>query len=184
MGARIYFDHAATTPLDQRVRGAMDPFLENDFGNASSLHHEGRSAREAVERARGQVADFLGAESSEIIFTGSGTEADNLEAPWSRGRGPRHHKRHRAPSGPRIVPTPRKARSGSHLSTRRGGWHRGPAEPQGGLLPSNQSRVDHVCQQRCRHAPAHRRSGRASRKNTGRSFTPMQSRPSARSRWT
>jgi len=78
VAARIYFDHAATTPLDPRVREAMEPFLAGTFGNPSSLHQEGRSAREALDRARGQVADLLGAESSEVVFTGSGTEADNL----------------------------------------------------------------------------------------------------------
>ena len=78
MASRIYLDHSATTPLDPRVRAAMEPFLETIFGNPSSLHSEGREAREAVERARAQVAALLGAEPAEIIFTGSGTEADNL----------------------------------------------------------------------------------------------------------
>jgi len=56
----------------------MRPFLDGAFGNPSSLHHEGRVAREAVETARAQVAALIGAEPDEIIFTGSGTEADNL----------------------------------------------------------------------------------------------------------
>ena len=78
MSSRIYFDHSATTPLDPRVLTAMGPFLGGVFGNASSLHHEGRVAREAVEMARAQVAALIGAEPDEIIFTASGTEADNL----------------------------------------------------------------------------------------------------------
>jgi len=78
MNPRIYFDHSATTPLDPRVLAAMGPFLGGAFGNPSSLHHEGRVAREAVEDARAQVAALIGAEPEEIIFTGSGTEADNL----------------------------------------------------------------------------------------------------------
>ncbi len=78
MNPRIYFDHSATTPLDPRVLAAMGPFLGGAFGNASSLHHEGRVAREAVEKARAQVASLIGAEPEEIIFTASGTEADNL----------------------------------------------------------------------------------------------------------
>lgn len=78
MSKRIYFDHSATTPLDPRVLGAMAPFLGGAFGNPSSLHHEGRVAREAVETARAQVAALIGAEPEEIIFTASGTEADNL----------------------------------------------------------------------------------------------------------
>lgn len=78
MSARIYFDNSATTPLDPRVRAAMAPFLDASFGNPSSLHAEGRAARAAVERARAQVARLLGATPEEIVFTGSGTEADNL----------------------------------------------------------------------------------------------------------
>jgi cysteine desulfurase len=78
LSGRIYFDHSATTPLDPRVLQAMLPFLENSFGNASSQHAEGRIAREAVEKARAQVSALLNADANEIIFTGSGTEADNL----------------------------------------------------------------------------------------------------------
>ncbi len=78
MQSRIYFDHSATTPLDPRVLAAMGPFLGGAFGNPSSLHYEGRLAREAVETARAQVAALIGAEPDEIIFTASGTEADNL----------------------------------------------------------------------------------------------------------
>jgi len=78
MNSRIYFDHSATTPLDPRVLAAMGPFLSEAFGNPSSLHHEGRVAREAVETARAQVAALVGAAADEIIFTASGTEADNL----------------------------------------------------------------------------------------------------------
>ena len=78
MNSRIYFDHSATTPLDPQVLEAMGPYLGGAFGNPSSLHHEGRVARAAVERARVQVAALIGAEPEEIIFTASGTEADNL----------------------------------------------------------------------------------------------------------
>src|ERR1700741_3458687 len=78
MSKRIYLDHSATTPLDPRVLEAMAPFLGGAFGNPSSLHHEGRVAREAVEGARAQVAALIGAAPDEIIFTASGTEADNL----------------------------------------------------------------------------------------------------------
>jgi cysteine desulfurase len=78
MNPRIYFDHSATTPLDPRVLTEMGPYLSGVFGNPSSLHHEGRVAREAVQLARVQVAALIGAEPEEIIFTASGTEADNL----------------------------------------------------------------------------------------------------------
>lgn len=75
---RIYFDHAATTPLDPRVRAAMQPFLEDTFGNPSSLHAEGRAARAAVDQARQHVAALVGAQPGEVFFTSGGTEADNL----------------------------------------------------------------------------------------------------------
>ena len=78
MQSRIYFDHSATTPLDRRVLDAMAPFLGGAFGNPSSLHHEGRVVRQAVDEARAQVAALIGAEADEIVFTASGTEADNL----------------------------------------------------------------------------------------------------------
>jgi len=77
MDRRIYFDHAATAPIDPRVARAMETCLRR-CGNPSSLHEEGRNARAAVERARGQVAALLNCEPGEIVFTGSGTEADNL----------------------------------------------------------------------------------------------------------
>ncbi len=74
----IYLDHAATTPLDQRVLEAMLPYLRDQYGNASSVHAMGQAARRAVDQARGEVAALIGADPSEIIFTSGGTEADNL----------------------------------------------------------------------------------------------------------
>lgn len=73
-----YFDHNATSPLDPEVLEAMLPFLRREHGNPSSQHRHGRTARAAVERARAQVASLIGARSGEIVFTGSGTEANNL----------------------------------------------------------------------------------------------------------
>ena len=78
MPPRIYFDNAATTPLDPRVPAAAEPYLNRCWGNPSSMHQEGRHAREAVDTARGQVATLIGAEPGEIVFTASGTEADNM----------------------------------------------------------------------------------------------------------
>jgi len=74
----IYLDHNATTPLEPRVLEAMLPYLTDRFGNASSYYQLGRDAREAVEKARDQFAACIGGRAEEIIFTGSGTEADNL----------------------------------------------------------------------------------------------------------
>lgn len=74
----IYLDHAATTPLRREVVNAMYPYLTDTYGNPSSLHHMGREAFRALEGARVQVANLLGVHSREIVFTGSGTEANNL----------------------------------------------------------------------------------------------------------
>ena len=74
---RIYADHNATTPLDPAVLEAMLPYLQKDFGNASSVHIYGREARAAVDDARVRIAGMLGAQEGEIVFTGGGTEADN-----------------------------------------------------------------------------------------------------------
>ncbi|NNF59078.1 MAG: cysteine desulfurase [Rhodothermaceae bacterium] len=73
----IYLDHAATTPLDPSVLAAMQPYLTEQFGNASSVHALGRRARVAIEGAREQVAGVLGCSSAEVVFTSGGTEGDN-----------------------------------------------------------------------------------------------------------
>lgn len=73
----IYLDYNATTPLDPAVIEAMLPYLREHFGNPSSSHPYGRVAHEAVDRARRQVAELLGAQPEEIIFTGGGSEASN-----------------------------------------------------------------------------------------------------------
>jgi cysteine desulfurase len=75
---RIYLDHSATTPLDGRVLAAMLPFLNEKFGNASSVHSFGQEARAAVDRARRQVASLIKARANEIVFTSGGTESNNL----------------------------------------------------------------------------------------------------------
>ena len=93
---RIYLDHNATTPLHPEVLEAMTPYLTNRFGNGSSIHAYGREARNAIDTAREQVADLIGAKSpSEIVFTSSGTEADNHAikglAELQRSRNAGHH---------------------------------------------------------------------------------------------
>lgn len=75
---RIYLDHAAATPLDERVLAAMMPYLTTQYGNPSSLHYFGQQARAAVQKARGQVASCLHVKPQDIVFTSGGTEADNL----------------------------------------------------------------------------------------------------------
>lgn len=73
----IYLDNAATTAVAPEVRAAMEPYLHDIYGNPSSVHQAGRTARAAIERAREQVAKAIGAKPSEIVFTSGGTEADN-----------------------------------------------------------------------------------------------------------
>lgn len=75
---RVYLDHSATTPVDERVLAAMMPFLTEQYGNASSVHMFGQEARAAVDRARRQVASLIRARANEIVFTSGGTEANNL----------------------------------------------------------------------------------------------------------
>jgi cysteine desulfurase len=74
----IYLDHAATTPLDQRVLTAMLPYLSDQPGNPSSIHQLGRAALQALDDARESVALILGCTRKEIIFTGGGSESNNL----------------------------------------------------------------------------------------------------------
>jgi cysteine desulfurase len=74
---KIYFDNAATTPLEERVLDAMLPFMKSHYGNPSSVHAQGRMVRTAIEKTRKKVAALLNASPSEIFFTSGGTEADN-----------------------------------------------------------------------------------------------------------
>ena len=90
---RVYLDHAATTPPDQRVLGAMWPVFSRDWGNPSSIYLEGQTANRWLDEARARCARLLGAEPSEIVFTSGGTESDNTAirgaalAQRERGRG-------------------------------------------------------------------------------------------------
>jgi cysteine desulfurase len=77
--APVYLDHAATTPVRPEVLEAMLPYLTNQaFGNPSSAHRFGRAARAGIEQARREIAQAVGAEPNQVIFTSGGTEADNL----------------------------------------------------------------------------------------------------------
>ncbi|MCW5588490.1 MAG: cysteine desulfurase [Legionellales bacterium] len=74
----IYFDHNATTPIDSRVVEAMLPYWQHATGNPSSMHAPGRLAKTAIETARAQVAQLVNAKPHQVIFTGNGSEANNL----------------------------------------------------------------------------------------------------------
>jgi cysteine desulfurase len=74
----IYLDHAATSPLRPEVLEAMLPYLSEHHGNPSSIHASGRRARQGLDEAREEIATLLGAKAREIVFTGGGTESDNL----------------------------------------------------------------------------------------------------------
>ncbi len=75
---RVYLDHAAATPLEQAVFEIMTPFLKEEFGNPGGLYKKARNGKLAVDRARKTVSQALGANPRNIIFTGSGTESDNM----------------------------------------------------------------------------------------------------------
>ncbi len=77
-GKRIYLDHAATTPTDTRVKSAMKPYWDKDFGNPGAIYKEGVIAKTTIQDARKSIAESIGAQSDEIIFTSGGTEANNL----------------------------------------------------------------------------------------------------------
>ncbi len=76
-GRRIYLDHNASTPICPEAAEAMRPFFAGHYGNPSSLHWAGAPAKEAVERARGQVAGLLGCDPGEVVFTSGGSESNN-----------------------------------------------------------------------------------------------------------
>lgn len=93
METNIYLDHAATTPMDPRIFEAMKPYFMEKFGNPSSIYQTGQIAKNAIEKARLEVAQLLGAQPEEIIFTGGGTESDNL-AIFGVARANKHKGKH------------------------------------------------------------------------------------------
>jgi len=103
----VYFDHAATTAVDERVLEAMLPYFSERYGNPSEIHVLGRAAREALEAARSKVAVAIGAADKEIIFTSGGTEADNLALSGYLQRFPGGHLVVGAIEHPAVIETAR-----------------------------------------------------------------------------
>src|SRR5262245_16663229 len=75
---KVYFDHAATSPIDPEVLDAMVPVMRDDFGNPSSSHTFGRKVKAHIETSRKKIAALLNVTPAEIVFTSGGTEADNM----------------------------------------------------------------------------------------------------------
>lgn len=90
--APIYLDYNATTPVDPAVVAAMRPYLDTWFGNPSSAHHYATAPAQALATARGQVAALIGADLGDIVFTGSGSEADNLAIRGTTLASPSHRR--------------------------------------------------------------------------------------------
>ena len=122
----IYLDYNATTPLDPAVIEAMLPYLRELFGNPSSAHSYGKTAHDAVEQARRQVAELLNARPDEIVFTGGGSEASNLALKgvafarlrrlfgrWAQ-RAAHRHQRHGTPGHDATVRVSEAARMSRH----------------------------------------------------------------------
>ena len=91
---RIYADNAATTKMSEAAIQAMIPYMNEIYGNPSSLHSEGQRAKEALTDARGRIAGLLGCEPGEITFTSGGSEADNQAILSAAGLGGRKGQKH------------------------------------------------------------------------------------------
>jgi cysteine desulfurase len=89
---RLYFDHNATTPVAPEALAAMLPCFAQAYGNASSIHHFGQEAKQALEQARRQVAGLFGCRPAEVVFTSGGTEANNLAILGAVRASARHNK--------------------------------------------------------------------------------------------
>jgi cysteine desulfurase len=135
---RVYLDHNATTPLHPEVLAAMMPYLSDRYGNPSSTHAWGREARQALEAARQTVARALGSDDQEcIVFTGGGTEADNLALQGVLGTRPDRPK-HLIVS---AVEHHAVLHTADHLERRGCAVTRIPVDQQGALDPSDVRRA-------------------------------------------
>ncbi len=99
---KIYLDYGATTPVSEEVFSAMKPYFSEKFGNASSLHFSGQEAAEGVEKARQQVADYLGCSPEEIVFTSGATESNNLAV---KGAVKKYREKNAGGAKPHLITT-------------------------------------------------------------------------------
>jgi cysteine desulfurase NifS len=114
---QVYLDHAATTPLDPDVLEAMLPFLSEEFGNPSSIHSRGAEARKAVEQARRSLAALLDCTARRMIFTGGGSEANNLALKSVAVQSPGSHIITSAVEHPAVLATCRHLEASGHQLT-------------------------------------------------------------------
>lgn len=115
---RVYLDNNATTPLDPRVLDALTEALKDVYGNASSIHKEGQTARRRIEDARDSVARLIGATAREVVFTSGGTESNNAAIFGAAGTGTRHHIVTTAIEHPSVAePVAELARRGHEVTT-------------------------------------------------------------------
>ena len=158
----IYLDHNATTPVDPAVAEKMARFLREHFGNPSSLYPLGRRAKELMTEARERVAAALGVDRGEVFFTGSGTESDNfaifgtLEASPGKDEFVTSVIEH-----PAVIETAkaleRRGTKVTYLPVDAAGMI-GLDDLRSAFDAQDRPRIDHACQQRDRHDPAHRGS--------------------------
>jgi cysteine desulfurase len=135
----IYLDHAATTAVDPRVVEAMLPYWTRKYGNASSIYKLGRQSHQALDGARQTVADILHAKPEEIVFTGCGSESDNLAI-----RGTAWASRQK---GNHIITSPIEHHAvRDHLSASGQVWRGGPGRCGAGHHRQDRAGDHHVCQ--------------------------------------
>ena len=187
MTTPIYLDYNATTPIDPAVVDAMEPYLRDHFGNPSSDHAYGYRTRAAVQTARAQLAALLGAAPAEVVFTGGGSEANNLAikgvayALGARG----NHLITSAVEHPAVAEPLRFLERQGYQVTTLPVDHDGRVDPDAGRRGHHRADdpgVDHARQQRGRQLSSRSARSRTSRTRVACLSIPTPPKPSAKSR--